>query len=673
MVAACEKLTPCSLPFNSSLFSYAGAHKTMDNSREEEICKSFLNISPKTSVLLVLLLVPVSIVLHMIISSCFILIVCLAAAVCVGLSTVEWLGLSTGADDLSHSAHRNRLGSFLLSMHADCSCRYVSSTEELATKSWKCGIFQLLLQLSCLFPALRRTLLSDLDKDLYSKDDGGWTEITERHRASFSGMDSANTGAAHALKKGANNADYYGKDVEAQSSGSHFPYSGSGVGGTPEFEDSIFSCAGERVCNILHDATKHASDDPIDEQVIEDACILMATNISDSASAYPNEDEYTVDKHQIHPIEGYRQCEKLLKQGSDAANLKSGLSICRMSDDLDKFEITDAELQKSASDYYTLEGDVLWSRAETKKHSKDGAQGSDTCDLCKQVGELSVSVQKLSNFSSERWSETNQHTCIPVNRSSFCCVNAMIAQEETWWADSERSSAEKMSEDMVIDKELRAIANRSGNKGEESNYMSIAGSFRDYIGSFRELDMIWPDEEFTERKEDGYFIGCCDDHAKPCVLHSKSRSKVLQNDPLLSKATLTREQEMMDVLWQEYNEDRKQKQGNNLNKRTKESSRWQRLKAPLESSGISEVLDAGNGTECLNVHQSSCMMNPNNPMAGCTSYSKGLYTHSPRFRCDKPCCRKMRGDSRRRQFIGFCRLFRELGLKQCIQSSKVNR
>jgi hypothetical protein len=211
---------------------------------------------------------------------------------------------------------------------------------------------------------------------------------------------------------------------------------------------------------------------------------------------------------------------------------------------------------------------------------------------------------------------------------------------------------DEIDEEMIADQRLRAIAFRSANKdtGDESNYMSMPGSFR-------EVEAMWSpsaedgqcmDMEIHNREESNYtsmLNGCCDDHGKPCMAHSKSRSKVLQTDPLLSKASLSlREQEIMDILWQEqYNEHR----------------------SICFKKGSKTRIECDNsGDECINLQGYDCNGNRHNK-------------NTSLFGCKNKACwhnldKDQRGYHRRRYFIGICRALREIGLKKCLQSSNVN-
>lgn len=437
----------------------------------------------------------------------------------------------------------------------------------------------------------------------------------------------------------------------------------------PELEDCSTSSEEEEVCKSVLETSTHASD-TLDEIVLGDTMLQPTANGIKVSCA--EDDENSIDKHQILPLEACKQCKTVNSEGFHAFD-SSSKCVCDTNRGLHKLEVTDAELQDAASEFYTLEGDVLWSESDLKKKPDcrrlDKVQTS--CELCKH-GMFPVSSESFSIFPSRACTGAKTFAHKPVSSKVVYYVDAMRAQEESGSEGSVRVSAEDMNEDVIIDQELRAIASRSGNRGEESNYMSTAGSFRDFMGSFREFDGCWSEYSMMGRREDDFVTGCCDDHARPCISHSRSRSKVLQSDPLLSKASLIREQEIMDVLWQEYNEDRRQRY-NNVGKLQKDNAHKQRFKAGADSSSsIHEVLDEGNPAESISVQANEYVMKLNNgPEYG--NYDRNNADHC-RLGCDKPCWHmaKARSYHRRRHFVGFCRLFRELGLKQCMQSSKVD-
>lgn len=448
----------------------------------------------------------------------------------------------------------------------------------------------------------------------------------------------------------------------------------------PELEDCSTSSEEEVVCKTVLQTTALATG-AHDKEVSEDNMLQPTTPFIKGAAVCSDEDENSIDKHQILPPEG---CNNVYSNGFDLVDLFGKCGGSSATRGLLKLEITDAELQKASGEFYTLEGDVLWSESDRKKQqdgkrldyvSDDLLTTSKQCELCRHGYEV-ASSEDYSIFPCKVQSGVETIVSMPAKSKIVHHVDAKKAQKEAGRSEksvgepAEIRLVEEMDEDVLIDKELRAIAFRSANKGEDSNYMSTVGSFRDFVGSFREFDSCWPEYSMVGRREEGIVTGCCDDHARPCISHSRSRSKVLQSDPLLSKASLLREQEIMDVLWQEYNEDMRQR-WSNCGKQQRESAQKQGLKTRGESSG-------GGGNDGVFNDGYTAGPNPNQDMGpssvpdyyNCDRNS----TNTCRLGCDKACWHtaKERGYHRRRHFVGICKVLRELGLKQCIQSSKVD-
>lgn len=450
----------------------------------------------------------------------------------------------------------------------------------------------------------------------------------------------------------------------------------------PELEDCSTSSEEEVVCKTVLQTTALATG-AHDKEVSEDNMLQLTTPFIKAVAVCSDEDENSIDKHQILPPEGCNHCN-VYCNGFDLVDLfgkcGDGSSAAR---GLHKLEITDAELQKASGEFYTLEGDVLWSESDRKKQqdgkrldyvSDDLLTTSKQFDLCRHGCEL-ASSEDYSIFPCKVQSGVETIVSMPEKSKIVHHVDARKAQKEAGRSKksvvelAEIRPVEETDEDVLIDKELRAIAFRSANKGEDSNYMSTVGSFRDFVGSFREFDSYWPEYSMVGRREEDIITGCCDDHARPCISHSRSRSKVLQSDPLLSKASLLREQEIMDVLWQEYNEDMRQRWSNG-GKQQRESAQKQGLKTRGESSsgGNDGVFNDGYTAEPNHNHDTGLSSAPD--YYNCDRNS----TNTCRLGCEKACWHtaKERGYHRRRHFVGICKVLRDLGLKQCIQSSKVD-
>ncbi|MCO5602217.1 hypothetical protein L7F22_056345 [Adiantum nelumboides] len=644
---------------------------------KEKMHRSFLVIQSRPFTLLILLAVVMSTILC-ITTPCFLVFASLVTATCVALQTGDFLGFVSRTGELQPGLHVCKESSVSSHIHApQQNCAHVFSPP---STSWKYRLLQLVRQVSrssAVFLKMHIGLSDLREEDLYGKGvEFEKRRIATEHLTDDSKRLKIHVGAKNGLLTDDLNhnesivcthrsVDTIISDRKVRPSCECRSHYQGEVGDVPELEDCSTSSEEEEVCKQVLETIVHASNSP--GAVVEANAMFQLTNVSKAAMMCPSEDEHSIDKHQILPLEGCNQCKNIdICKVMAARYVPSG---CNHNTYMDgkNLEITDADLQNSASEFFTLEGDVLWSETDIKK-KLSGAGASvvpTTCEFCKQEGKIS---QSFAFFPLRTSTGAKTFAHAPASSKLVHYVDlCKRAQEDSSTEESIRASSEELNEDVMIDQELRAIASRSGNKGEESNYMSTAGSFRDYMGSFREFDTFWPDyDHISERKEDDYFVGCCDDHAKPCISHSRSRSKVLQTDPLLSKASLIREQEIMDVLWQEYNEDRRQK-NNHLGKQQREIAQKQRSKLGTVdgSSSISEVLNEGSTAESFNVLQNDYVMKLN--------ASADHEVQSCRFGYDKPCWPKARGyGQRRRHFVGFCRLFREFGLKQCMQSSKVD-
>ncbi|MCO5580675.1 hypothetical protein L7F22_034545 [Adiantum nelumboides] len=642
---------------------------------KEKMHKSFLLIQSRPFTLLILLAVVMSTILC-IITPCFLVFASLVTATCLALQTGDFLGFVSRTGELQPGLHVCKESSVSSHIHAQQNCADAFSPP---STSWKYRLLQLVRQVSrssAVFMKMHIGLSDLREEDLYGKGvEFEKQRIATEHLTDDSRLLTINVGAKNGLLTDDltnhdesivcthRSVDTIISDRKVRPSCACRSHHQSEVGDVPELEDCSTSSEEEEVCKQILETNVHASNSP--GAVADANAMLLLKNVSKAAMMCPSEDEHSIDKHQILPLEGCKQCKNIdICKVMAARYVPSGCSHNTCMDGK-KLEITDADLQNAASEFFTLEGDELWSETDIKKKSC-GAGASvvpTTCEFYTQEGKLSQSFSFFPLITSTG-AKTFAHA--PASSKLVHYVDVKRAQEDSSSKESMRASAEELNEDVMIDQELRAIASRSGNKGEESNYMSTAGSFRDYVGSFREFDTFWTDyDHISERRDDDYFVGCCDDHAKPCISHSRSRSKVLQTDPLLSKASLIREQEIMDVLWQEYNEDRRQK-NDHLAKQQREIAQKQRSKLGTVdgSSSITEVLNEGSTAESFNVLQNDYVMKLN--------ASADPDVHSCRFGYDKPCWAKARGYQRRRHFVGFCRLFREFGLKQCMQSSKVD-
>ncbi|KAI5072898.1 hypothetical protein GOP47_0013004 [Adiantum capillus-veneris] len=633
---------------------------------KEKIDKCFFLILSKPFILLALLVVVMSMILR-IITPCFLVFCSLVTATAIALQTGEFLGFASRTGEFQPGLQISQERSVSLHIHTqqNCDCALAPT----ATTAWKYRFAQSLRQVSCSFLEFMKIhVLSDLREEVFCgkgvEDDK--LRIATEHLSNVSKRRlTMQVGVKNELW--ADDGDLCACDESivcvhrsldmVVAKGKVQP----SCGDVPELEDCTTSSEEEEVCKQVLETNAHAPHS-LDDVVGVDA-VLQPTNVSKAAIVWTSEDGHSIDKHQILPLEGCKQCKNIQCKDMDADRGR----------DQKKLEITDADLQNAASEFYTLEGDVLWSETDMKKQSRTSAGANSvlpiTCEFCKQEGKRS---HNFSTFPLKSGTGTMKFTRAPPPASSkliYYVDDVKRAQEDSGSEESVRASADGLNEDVMIDQELRTIVSRSGNKGEESNYMSTAGSFRDYVGSFREFDTFWPNYDISERNEDEFFVGCCDDHAKPCISHSRSRSKVLQNDPLLSKASLIREQEIMDVLWQEYNEDRRQKHSIKLSNKQQRENIAQKQRPKLGhvdgSNDISEVLNEGSTAESFNVLQNDYVMKLNGAAADHDA-------HSCRYGCDKPCWDKARGYQRRRHFVGLCRLFREFGLKQCMQSSKVD-
>lgn len=380
-------------------------------------------------------------------------------------------------------------------------------------------------------------------------------------------------------------------------------------------------------------------------------------------SGWLEEDENSVDKHQILPLESSMQVECIH-------------NLDRFRPKEDKLELTDAELQDVAGDFYTLEGDVLWHESDIRKlqaskQLKDLNQlppASKQGEVCEQ--EYDYSPDDYTIFPYKMQSGVQTVVSLPLDRRVHQANLIKAPENKVDGKFEDRSSAsQEIDEDALIDQGLRAMAFGRGKKGEES-----CRSFA--TASFREFEECWPelcshcntshyskddlrcnlysyssrislkDSSLINFKEPGGLSGCCD-QPKPCIAHSRSRSKVLQSDPLLSRDSLMMREQEMDVLWQEYNEDPNRRcTSTNCSLEINQATTQQRVHWRSQSGLLDEYASANAQIENQSSAASNC----------------------------KACWQaKARGFPRRKYFPGICRVFKELGLKQCIQSSQVKK
>lgn len=445
----------------------------------------------------------------------------------------------------------------------------------------------------------------------------------------------------------------------------------------PELEECSSSGEDEVICKTVLESTcfartnfKTKEDGGMDIKILEPPSKAAVRPIC------VDDDANSVDKYQILPPE---LCGKTLL-GSNTASmqmLESPDSIAKGVNDLAARldQLTDA------GDFYTLEGDVLWHDTDVRK-----LQDAKRLDVFRPTSKrYQVSEPQDHEFSLDDYTiypcEMQQsqvdtvELSVPSNaRDDQADSNALDKKVRSVFESTEihGSSKADINEDVLIDQELRAIAFGRLKRGEDPAFVSSTTSFREFeecwpeFGAYsisltdpcigkvhngRNSSLLGVKEpEITGTSFVG--AGCCD-QPRVCIAHSRSRSKILQSDPLLSSESLIREQEM-DVLWQQYDEDSAGK-SNVVKQRIKTQGH------PAVKQGgmtIGEKILDGNLQAATNLSPISSEDPSSGNASSCVDGCWQVAYKTRRF-------------PRRKYFVGICKVLKELGLKQCIQSSKV--